>query len=282
MTKTKFLVLIASVLLVLTITSAAFAQGVWRPPINSSATVMIVDEDDPSKMVDAPDGTMVVAMIGDDKVGDAMVMDGRYSLQVMEGEEDATITFMIGEGMEAMPAMETAMFMAFQDPKKVDLSTGEAMMPVMDTATPLPPVKGEQGVRGRTGLQGPEGVQGPQGDPGGEGDRGRTGAQGPKGDMGDQGPKGQNGTNGTNGTNGADGADGADGSNGANGTNGADGNAGPKGDMGDMGGTGAVGPAGANGAAGADGGVLLAIIALIVAIVAVVAAAGIYVMGRRA
>ena len=276
MTKTKFLVLIASVLLVLTITSAAFAQGL-APPNKFGGMVMIGGED-------APDGTMVVAMIGDDKVGDAMVMNRMYSLQVMEGEEGATITFMIGEGMEAMPAMETAMFMAFQDPKKVDLSAGEAMMPVVDTATPLPPVKGDKGEgdRGRTGAQGEMGEMGPQGDSGAKGDRGRTGAQGPKGDMGDQGDKGQNGANGTNGANGADGADGADGSNGANGSNGADGNPGPKGDMGGMGGTGAVGPAGANGAAGADGGVLLAIIALIVAIVAVVAAAGIYVMGRRA
>ena len=97
MTKTKFLVLIASVLLVLTITSAAFAQGL-APPNKFGGTVMIVDEDDPGRMVDAPDGTMVVAMIGDDKVGDAMVMNRMYSLQVMEGEEGATITFTIGEG----------------------------------------------------------------------------------------------------------------------------------------------------------------------------------------
>ena len=47
-----------------------------------------------------------------------------YSLQVMDGEEGDTITFMIGEGDDAMNAMETAMFMAFQDkPKKVDLTT---------------------------------------------------------------------------------------------------------------------------------------------------------------
>ena len=104
MTKTKFLALIASVVLVLTMATAAFAQGI-SPPNKFGGMVMIGDDV-------AADGTMIVAMIGEDKVADAMVMDGNYVLQIEQGDESREgmmVTFMVGD----MDADETVTWMAF-------------------------------------------------------------------------------------------------------------------------------------------------------------------------
>ena len=264
MTKTKFLALIASVVLVLTMVTAAFAQGV-SPPNKFGGMVMIGDDV-------APDGTMIVAMIGEDKVAEDMVMGGNYSLQIEQGDEPLEgmmVTFMVGD----MDADETVTWMAFQAPMKQDLHVMMAMEPE-PTAMPMEP-----------GPRGPRGLKGDQGDPGADGmdgADGRDGIHGRPGTKGDDGADGSDGADGRNGSDGNDGADGADGNDGAKGSNGSNGADGAKGDTGAVGG---VGPAGAPGAAGADGasgGGVLAIIALIVAIVAIVAAGGIYLQLRRA
>ena len=120
MTKTKFLALIASVVLVLTMVTAAFAQGI-SPPNKFGGMVMIGDDV-------AADGTMIVAMIGEDKVADAMVMDGNYVLQIEQGDESREgmmVTFMVGD----MDADETVTWMAFQAPVKQDLHVMMAMEP---------------------------------------------------------------------------------------------------------------------------------------------------------
>ena len=51
--------------------------------------------------IPVPEGTMIVAMAGDEKVGSAMAMQGgHYELQLMQPMDmDAMVTFMIGERM---------------------------------------------------------------------------------------------------------------------------------------------------------------------------------------
>ena len=140
MTKTKFLALIASVVLVLTMVTAAFAQGI-SPPNKFGGMVMIGEDV-------AADGTMIVAMIGEDKVADAMVMDGNYVLQIEQGDESREgmmVTFMVGD----MDADETVTWMAFQAPMKQDLHVMMAMEPE-PTAMPVM----EPGPRGPKRLQG--------------------------------------------------------------------------------------------------------------------------------
>ena len=264
MTKTKFLALIASVVLVLTMATAAFAQGI-SPPNKFGGMVMIGTES-------AADGTMITAMIGEDKVAEAMVMGGNYSLQIGQGDESREgmmVTFMVGD----MDADETVTWMAFQAPMKQDLHVMMAMEP---EDTPVPPAVGRPGPRGLPGENGEDGADGADGADGRDGIHGRPGTKGDDGADGSDGADGRNGSDGNDGADGADGNDGAKGSNGSNGTDGA------KGDTGAAGAVGPAGAAGAAGAVGASGGGVLAIIALIVAIVAVVAAGGIYFQLRRA
>lgn len=203
----------------------------------------------------AEEGTMVVAMVGDDKIGDAMVdADGEYLITTMGNHAGMEVTFMIGEDMAGNPSMadgtmvESVMWRQ-GNTTQLNLMAGE--VPPTPAPTRLP-----VGPRGATGAQG---EQGEQGEPGPAGPAGADGADGADGARGPVGPRGAAG---------ADGEDGADG---------ARGPAGPAGPAGAAGNDGSQGPAGAQGASGGGG---LAIVALIIAIVAVVAAGGAFMAGR--
>ncbi len=218
----------------------------------------------------AAEGTMVVAMIGEEKAGEGMVdAMGMFSIDV-EGEEGAMVTFelMMGEGEEmmmydAMSANEVMVGMR-GDLKRADLMafSSDAAIP---TATPTAAEEMEamRGPRGATGARGPQGEQGPAGADGSDGATGPAGPAGPAGADGAAGPAGPAG---------ADGSDGNDGAPGADGSAGAAGPAGP---------AGPVGPAGNDGAQGPSGGGALAVVALIIAIVGVVAAGGAFIAGRN-
>jgi hypothetical protein len=241
MTKTKFLALFTALALLVSLPVAALAQTPPVLPHQFAGTAMVGEEM-------AMDGTMVVAMLDGETVGNTMVMDGKYSLAVMLEDlpTDDTITFMVGE----MAAMETAMFTQ-GGIAMLDL-TSEAMM--MPDSTPDPMLMGEKGDDGAKGAKGATGPAGPKGDAGAKGDKGDAGAAGAKG------------------------AEGAAGAGGATGPSGAAGAAGAQGPMGDAG---AAGATGADGATGPSGGGLLSIIALIVGIVALAAAGGAFLAGRR-
>ncbi len=221
----------------------------------------------------AAEGTMVVAMIGEEKAGEGMVdAMGMFSIDV-EGEEGAMVTFsleMMGEGEDAEMMMYNAMsanevMVGMRgDLKRADLMafSSDAAVP---TATPTAAEEMEamRGPRGATGARGPQGEQGPPGEDGADGTDGTDGRDG------------------SDGEDGTDGADGAKGDPGADGTDGRDGSDGNKGEPGAQGPAGPVGPAGNDGAQGASGGGALAVVALIIAIVGVIAAGGAFVAGRN-
>ena len=77
---------------------------------------------------DAPDGTMVTAMIGDDEVSSSTeVMDGSYTLVLMgeASHEGQMVTFMIGDYM----ADETVTYMSRALDLDFDLGAMIGMMP---------------------------------------------------------------------------------------------------------------------------------------------------------
>ena len=124
-----------------------------------------------------PEGTMIVAMAGDEKIGSAMAMQGGgFELQLMQPMEmDAMVTFMIGERMVGY---------------EYTWMSGDRM--IMDLAADLA-VQGGEGGRGATGspgAAGPPGVPGPAGSDGGDGRDGRDGAAGADGPPGAQGEQG--------------------------------------------------------------------------------------------
>ncbi len=122
-----------------------------------------------------PEGTMIVAMAGDEKIGSAMAMQGGgFELQLMQPMEmDSMVSFMIGE--------RTADF-------EYAWTSGDRM--VMDLAADLAAQDGSEGPPGPAGAAGPPGVPGPSGADGANGRDGRdgvAGAEGPPGPQGEQG-----------------------------------------------------------------------------------------------
>ena len=236
--------------------------------------------DDAPAMADA----MVVAMIGDDKVGSGTVMgmEGAFSVNIKDAAMGAMVTFalMMGEGDEAMEymAMSQEDVMIGMPGGRSDItnlmasSTGDVMMPG--------PTKTAEETA--AAMRGPTGPRGPQGEAGTDGADGAAGARGPDGAAGSSGADGSDGANGARGSDGEAGSSGSDGADGSDGTDGTNGARGPAGATGPAGADGATGTAGTNGAAGADGGGgILVWIALIVAIVGVVAAGGAFIAGRQ-
>ena len=124
-----------------------------------------------------PEGTMIVAMAGDEKIGSAMAMQGGgFELQLMQPMEmDAMVTFMIGERMVGY---------------EYTWMSGDRM--IMDLAADLAVQGGEggMGATGSPGAAGPPGVPGPAGSDGGDGRDGRDGAAGADGPPGPQGEQG--------------------------------------------------------------------------------------------
>ena len=122
-----------------------------------------------------PEGTMIVAMAGDEKIGYAMAMQGGgFELQLMQPMEmDAMVTFMVGERMVA---------------DEYTWMSGDRM--IMDLSADLAAQDGSMGPPGADGAAGPPGVPGPAGSDGGDGRDGRDGAAGGAGAVGAQGEQG--------------------------------------------------------------------------------------------
>ena len=152
-----------------------------------------------------PPGTMIVAMVGDEKVGSTEVMaDGKFGpLTLMApGGDDMMVSFMVGERMSDY---------------MYDWMSGGAEAMVMINANLVPDASAMEGM---TGPAGPRGAAG------------SAGAMGPEGAMGSEGAPGAQGAQGTQGEPGVAGANGADGTEGA---------AGPAGEVGPPGPTGSLG-----------------------------------------
>ena len=125
-----------------------------------------------------PEGTMIVAMAGDQTIGSAMAMQGGgFELQLMQPTDaDAMVTFMIGE--RTVDHEYTWM-------------SGDRM--IMDLAADLAAqdgAMGPEGPAGPSGAAGPPGVPGPAGADGSDGRDGRDGVAGGDGPAGPQGEQG--------------------------------------------------------------------------------------------
>ena len=152
-----------------------------------------------------PPGTMIVAMVGDEKVGSTEVMaDGKFgplTLMAPSGD-DMMVSFMVGERMSEY---------------MYDWMSGGAEAMVMINANLVPDASAMES------MTGPEGARGPAGP---------AGDMGPEGTMGPDGTQGAQGAQGTQGEPGVAGADGADGVEGAAGPAGGVGPPGPTGSLG--------------------------------------------------
>ena len=152
-----------------------------------------------------PPGTMIVAMVGDEKVGSTEVMaDGKFgplTLMAPSGD-DMMVSFMVGERMSDY---------------MYDWMSGGAEAMVMINANLVPDASAMEGM---TGPAGPRGAAG---------SAGAAGVMGPEGAMGSEGAQGAQGTQGEPGVAGADGSDGTEG---AAGPAGAVGPPGPTGSLG--------------------------------------------------
>ena len=133
-----------------------------------------------------PEGTMITAMVGDEKVGSTMVMAGGsfgpLELMMPSGE-DMMVTFMVGDRMSSYT---------------YDWMSG-GLENKMITAN-LADAAGAMGRDGMDGAAGAAGVAGPKGDPGAPGEQGAPGAQGPAGEPGLAGADGAAGNQGPQGT----------------------------------------------------------------------------------
>ena len=133
-----------------------------------------------------PEGTMITAMVGDEKVGSTMVMAGGSfgPLQLMQPSgSDMMVTFMVGDRMSSFT---------------YDWMSG-GLENKMITAN-LADAAGAMGRDGMDGAAGAAGVAGPKGDPGAPGEQGAPGAQGPAGEPGAAGADGAAGTQGPQGS----------------------------------------------------------------------------------
>ena len=126
-----------------------------------------------------PEGTMVVAMAGDEKIGSTTtMMGGHYELQLMQPmDDDAMVTFMIGERMVDY---------------EYTWMSGDRM--IMDLSADLAAQgDGAMGPPGAPGAAGPPGVPGPAGADGSDGADGRDGRDGAAGEAGPPGAQGEQG-----------------------------------------------------------------------------------------
>ena len=157
MTKTKIVVLLSIVALLASLPlTVALAQGL--PPYQVIGKAMVDGE--PAMM-----DTMVVAMVGETKVGESMVINdqGQYSLQITGGNPGDTVMFslMMGEGDDAMEYMATTAEAVIRGPsgdlkKDVDLMaySGEQPDPAATPAPTLTAAQEREAMRGPSGRQG--------------------------------------------------------------------------------------------------------------------------------
>lgn len=140
------------------------------------------------------EGTMIVAMAGDQKIGSTMVMDnGKFGpLELMQPTSgETTVTFMVGDrmtgyqyewmsgGREAMVMLDADLAMILPEPEAGDRGP-----------TGPPGVPGPAGKDGTDGDAGPPGPAGPPGNTGPAGSQGEQGVAGPPGPPGAAGPAG--------------------------------------------------------------------------------------------
>ena len=137
-----------------------------------------------------PPGTMIVAMVGDEKVGSTEVMaDGKFgplTLMAPSGD-DMMVSFMVGERMSEY---------------MYDWMSGGAEAMVMINANLVPDASAMEGMTGPAGPRGAAGSAGSAGVMGPEGAMGSEGAQGAQGTQGEPGVAGANGADGTEGATG--------------------------------------------------------------------------------
>ena len=142
-----------------------------------------------------PEGTMITAMVGDEKIGSTMVMPGGSfgPLQLMQPSgDDMMVTFMVGDRMSSFTYEWMSGGLANE----------------MITAN-LADDAGAMGTAGEDGAPGAPGVAGPKGDSGAPGEQGAQGAQGPAGEAGMAGADGTAGGQGSQGPVGGAGAAGS-------------------------------------------------------------------------
>ena len=196
MLKLRVLALLTALALLLALPAVANAQAPTIPHVIKGMAMQ--------NGVNAPTGTMVTAMVGEDKRGDTMVMGGgSYTIAVM-GNSGDEISFMVGNLM----AMEKVMFEPAGATKGQSLSAsammGDGMMmgePKAGPAGPAGPAGavGPAGERGAAGERGSAGPAGPAGPAGSDGAAGSAGAAGPDGAAGPAGPAGPAGSAGIQG-----------------------------------------------------------------------------------
>ena len=141
-----------------------------------------------------PEGTMITAMVGDEKVGSTMVMAGGsfgpLELMMPSGD-DMMVTVMVGDRMSSFTydwmsgGLENKMITA-----NLADDAGAMGRPGMDGAAGAAGVAGPKGDPGAPGGQGAPGAQGPAGEPGAAGVDGAAGTQGPQGPVGGAGSAG--------------------------------------------------------------------------------------------
>ena len=141
-----------------------------------------------------PEGTMITAMVGDEKIGQGMVMAGGsfgpLELMMPSGD-DMMVTFMIGDRMSSYTydwmsgGLENKMITA-----NLADDAGAMGLAGMDGAAGAAGVAGSKGDPGAPGEQGAPGAQGPAGEPGAAGVDGAAGTQGPQGTVGGAGSAG--------------------------------------------------------------------------------------------
>ena len=144
-----------------------------------------------------PAGTMIVAMVGDEKIGSATVMgSGEFGPLVMmePSGDDMMVTFMVGERMADLTIDWMSGGVSIEN-VTADLGGQAGNMGPAGAAGPagVPGPKGnpgEAGMMGDAGAQGPAGSQGPPGEPGAAGAAGATGPVGPQGPVGGAGGAG--------------------------------------------------------------------------------------------
>ena len=144
-----------------------------------------------------PTGTMIVAMVGDEKIGSATVMEsGEFGPLVMmePSGEDMMVTFMVGERMADLTIDWMSGGVSIES-VTADLGGQAGNMGPAGAAGPpgVPGPKGnpgEAGMMGDAGAQGPAGSQGPPGEPGAMGSAGAPGPMGPQGPVGGAGGAG--------------------------------------------------------------------------------------------
>ena len=145
-----------------------------------------------------PPGTMIVAMVGDEKVGSTEVMaDGMFGPLTMMSPsgDDMMVSFMVGERMSdymfewMSGGAEVVMINANLVP---DDTTMEGMRGAAGPrgATGAAGTMGPEGAMGSEGAQGAQGTQGEPGVAGADGSDGTEGTAGPAGEVGPSGPTG--------------------------------------------------------------------------------------------